>query len=173
MRLSLLKYNSFLGFLCTIPIVLLWYILIYLKTRCSMCYTVHEFKKDEGSLLLQKVRKWRKILQLTFCIEILTFLHLNYCPCVLTNSIDFVVSAPLSRNKSEPGTIYLYLGAGPMLVVDTYIQVGTYHYPHVFKLLCISQKIVGSELNGLASVISFGSSLSSGYDTDGNGYNGK
>lgn len=46
------------------------------------------------------------------------------------NPVDFVVSAPLSRTGSESGTIYLYLGAGPSLVSDTYTQV---------SLQCIQQ----------------------------------
>ena len=38
--------------------------------------------------------------------------------------VDFVISAPLSRTGSESGTIYLYLGAGPsLLVADTPTQV--------------------------------------------------
>jgi len=44
--------------------------------------------------------------------------------CVLLFS-DFVVSSPLSTfDSNAPGTIYLYLGAGPDIVVsDTSIQV--------------------------------------------------
>ena len=43
---------------------------------------------------------------------------------------DFVISSPLSPfDDSEPGTIYLYLGAGPDIVVsDSYTQV---------SLLCV------------------------------------
>lgn len=41
---------------------------------------------------------------------------------------DFVISSPLSPfDNSEGGTIYLYLGAGPNVVVDdSYTQVRYY-----------------------------------------------
>lgn len=94
---------------------------------------------------------------------------------ITVHGVDFVVSAPLSLTGSESGTIYLYLGTGPTeLVASEYTQVGiqccniTYR-----KLLYLLQAIVGKELKGLASVVSFGSSLSSGNDLDSNGYNGE
>jgi len=48
----------------------------------------------------------------------------NFTHTHIINSVDFVVSAPLSRDGSESGTIYLYLGAGhSVLVSDEYTQV--------------------------------------------------
>lgn len=43
---------------------------------------------------------------------------------ITVHCVDFVVSAPLSLSGSESGTIYLYLGAGPTVVVSSeYTQV--------------------------------------------------
>ena len=97
------------------------------------------------------------------------FMYITVC-CV-----DFVVSAPLSLDESESGTIYLYLGAGPTeLVSSEYTQVSIQCCSGTRgQLLYLLQAIVGKELNGLASVVSFGISLSSGNDLDSNGYNGE
>ena len=94
---------------------------------------------------------------------------------IAVHCVDFVISAPLSLSGSESGTIYLYLGAGPTVVVSseyTQVNIQCSNGTHA-QLFYLLQAIVGNELNGLASVVSFGSSLSSGNDLDSNGYNGE
>lgn len=94
---------------------------------------------------------------------------------VAVHRVDFVVSAPLSLTGSESGTIYLYLGGGPTVVVSseyTQVNIQCSNDTHA-RSPYLLQAIVGKELNGLASIVSFGSSLSSGNDLDSNGYNGE
>ena len=51
--------------------------------------------------------------------------------------VDFVISAPLSRTGSDSGTIYLYLGAGPsVLVADTPTQVAYVYDNSTCTIVC-------------------------------------